>query len=122
MNALGRHLLIDYYDCDAEILKEPGGIREILLRAVRRSGATIVTDNFHAFEPYGVSGVVVIAESHVTIHTWPEHAYAAVDVFTCGDTMRCETVQSEIQDALSAGRVSSHAIDRGRALCHVPTS
>jgi S-adenosylmethionine decarboxylase len=60
-------------------------VREALLRAATRAKATVLGNSFHQFSPQGVSGVVVIAESHLSIHTWPELGYAAVDVFTCGD-------------------------------------
>lgn len=66
---------------------------------VRLSKTAIVTDAFHGFSPYGVSGVVVIAESHVTIHTWPEQSYAAVDIFTCGEIVQAQVIQSEIHSA-----------------------
>lgn len=113
MTALGKHALIDYYDCDPEILKNPGAVREIVLQAIRLSGTPIIVDNFHAFEPHGVSGVVVIAESHVTIHTWPEYAYAALDVFTCGESTKCEIIKSAIKENLKAKRVSVDLIERG---------
>jgi S-adenosylmethionine decarboxylase len=113
MKALGTHTLIDYYDCDPETLKAPARIRDILLAAIRRSGMTIVIDTFHSFEPQGVSGVVVIAESHVTIHTWPEHGYVAMDVFTCGNPERYKIIESEVRTGLKSTRVSSKSIARG---------
>lgn len=87
MNALGRHILVEFYQCSPDILNDVEKVREMMIDATNRSGATLVTENFHHFNPYGVSGVVVIAESHLTIHTWPEYGYAAVDLFTCGDTV-----------------------------------
>ena len=85
INSLGRHLLVEYYDCDVDVLDSVETIREAMTNAAEMAGATIVSDTFHHFSPYGVSGVVVIAESHLAIHTWPEHKFAAVDLFTCGD-------------------------------------
>jgi len=85
INSLGRHLLVEYYDCDVDVLDSVEIIREAMTNAAEMAGATIVSDTFHHFSPYGVSGVVVIAESHLAIHTWPEHKFAAVDLFTCGD-------------------------------------
>ena len=84
MNALGRHLLVELYDCDREVLNDVDLLREAMLAAAIESGAEILGDSFHRFSPQGVSGVVVIAESHLSVHTWPEYGYAAVDVFTCG--------------------------------------
>ncbi len=85
MNSLGRHLLVEYYNCDERILNDIESIRKFMIEAAEKSGATVVNDVFHLFNPYGVSGVVVIAESHLAIHTWPEHKFAAVDLFTCGE-------------------------------------
>lgn len=83
-SALGRHIILELYDCPPALLKVPEQSKEFLLEAAQRMEATVVNAQFHAFSPYGVSGVVVIQESHLTIHTWPEHGYAAIDVFTCG--------------------------------------
>jgi S-adenosylmethionine decarboxylase proenzyme len=87
MTSLGRHLLCEYHGCDREILDHPERIRAELLAAVTRSGATPIHDFVHSFTPHGVTGIVVIAESHFAIHTWPEYGFAAVDLFTCGDTV-----------------------------------
>jgi S-adenosylmethionine decarboxylase proenzyme len=84
---LGRHLLSEFYDCDPNILNNVTLIEQVMTEAARVAGATIVQQNFHHFSPYGVSGVVVIAESHLAIHTWPEYGYAAIDLFTCGDSV-----------------------------------
>jgi len=85
LNSLGTHLLVEYYDCNKEILNNLDEIRKYMLKAARECGATVVNDVFHLFNPHGVSGVVVIAESHLAIHTWPEYGFAAVDLFTCGN-------------------------------------
>jgi len=84
MKILGRHLIAEYTDCIHDKLDDTEFLEHCLLEAVRRSGATIVKSVFHRYAPQGVSGVVVIAESHMSIHTWPEYDYAAVDFFTCG--------------------------------------
>lgn len=76
--------MVEFYGCDPKVLNDKAKIEEIMTRAAEESGATIVQKVFHMFNPHGVSGVVVIAESHLAIHTWPEYGYAAVDVFTCG--------------------------------------
>ena len=83
--ALGIHILVEYYNCNKEILKNVETIEQSMLTAARTANATIVESVFHQFNPWGVSGAVIISESHLTIHTWPEHNYAAVDLFTCGD-------------------------------------
>ena len=86
MNALGRHLLLELKDCDREVLNDLDTLRNTLKEAAVVAGATVLGDSFHQFEPQGVSGVVIVAESHLFIHTWPEFGYAAVDIFTCGDS------------------------------------
>jgi len=103
--ALGRHITIEYYDCASDILLDKNGVESILLRAARESGAKIVSSSFHQFEPQGVSGVVIIAESHFTVHAWPEHNYAAVDIFTCADNIDLDTAIHSIKVQFSSQRV-----------------
>ena len=88
MNALGRHLLLELKDCDREVLNDLGFLKGLLSAAASEAGATILGESFHQFNPHGVSGVVIIAESHLFIHTWPEHGYAAIDIFTCGNSVQ----------------------------------
>jgi S-adenosylmethionine decarboxylase len=113
MQALGRQILVEFYNCDREVLNNEALIREILIEGVRRSRATVITDTFHSFSPHGVSGVVVIAESHVAIHTWPEHGYAAVDIFTCGETIDPWVIQRYLEERFRARNVSSMELKRG---------
>ncbi len=84
MSALGRHLLAEFTGCDPTALADLAQVTTAMLGAAEASGATIVTHSFHHFSPHGVSGAVIIAESHLAIHTWPEHGFAAVDFFSCG--------------------------------------
>lgn len=79
---LGRHILVEYYNCDENILKDPRLIENFMNDSALNAKATIVDSVFHHFNPWGVSGAVIIAESHLTIHTWPEYGYAAADFFT----------------------------------------
>jgi S-adenosylmethionine decarboxylase len=84
LNALGTHLLIDLKECNPELLDNLQYIKQAMMGAANEAGATIVGENFHKFDPRGVTGIIAIAESHLCIHTWPEYGYAAVDIFTCG--------------------------------------
>ena len=86
MNTLSTHLLIELNDCSSELLDDLNGIRTALIETTKIMGVTIVGETFHRFSPYGVTGVLAIAESHICVHTWPEHNYAAVDIFTCGNS------------------------------------
>ncbi|HJX13121.1 MAG TPA: adenosylmethionine decarboxylase [Dehalococcoidales bacterium] len=113
MNALGRHLLIELQDCNEEALNDLGYLRDAMLTAARECGAVVLGDSFHRFSPQGVSGVVVIAESHLSIHTWPEFGYAAVDVFTCGTTVRPEKAAEVLIEKLGARHHSQMEIPRG---------
>ncbi|KAF1085359.1 S-adenosylmethionine decarboxylase proenzyme precursor [Sporotomaculum syntrophicum] len=85
MKPLGRHVLAEIYGCEYDILNDIARVERIMVNAALEAGAEIREFVFHKFSPQGVSGVVVISESHLAIHTWPELGYAAVDVFTCGD-------------------------------------
>ena len=85
MKSVGRHVLVEYYGCDAEILGDASLLEKAVVKAAKDAGATVLNSTFHQFAPVGTSGVVVIQESHLAIHTWPEFQYAAVDLFTCGD-------------------------------------
>ncbi len=111
--ALGRHLLIELKHCNTDLLDNLEYLKECLHTAAVRCGATVVGDSFYHFSPHGVSGVVNIAESHISIHTWPECAYAAVDVFTCGDRVEPEVAAQYIMHALEADDCSLIELRRG---------
>lgn len=113
MKALGRHILVEMYDCDPTVLNDHDTIHKEMLRAAEVSGATIVGDVFHKFNPHGVSGAVVIAESHLSIHTWPEYKYAALDLFTCGDNVDPWKGFEHLAKILRAARVSQTELKRG---------
>lgn len=88
MYALGTHHLIELRNCNPNIISNLKEVQDILITAAKKADATIVEVAFHEFSPFGISGMVVIAESHLSIHTWPEHDYAAVDIFTCGKVLK----------------------------------
>jgi len=113
LHALGTHLLIELKDCKTTSLDDVEKIEEALLTAARKAKATIIESRFHRFSPFGVSGVVVIAESHLTIHTWPEYGYAAVDIFTCGETLQPAVAAAYIADVLGSQNPSVMEIKRG---------
>lgn len=113
MRALGKHTLLEFYDCDPAGLKRAREVRKLLCAAVAQGGGTIVKTVFHNFSPYGVSGVVVITESHVTIHTWPEHGYAAVDIFSCSLKLKHAVIRRELKRLLAAGQVVAKTFRRG---------
>jgi S-adenosylmethionine decarboxylase len=113
LNALGRHILAEFFNCDVQILNDVEKVEQYMKRAAIECGATIVNSVFHTFNPHGVSGVVVIAESHLAIHTWPEYGYAAVDVFTCGDSVDPRVATKVLQEYLGAESIKSIELNRG---------
>jgi S-adenosylmethionine decarboxylase len=111
--ALGTHLLIELKECNPEILKSPKKVKDAMVSAAKEAKATIIDISFREFHPFGVSGLVVIAESHLTIHTWPEYGYAAVDIFTCGDVIKPEIAASYLIKQLECKNPSIVEMKRG---------
>jgi S-adenosylmethionine decarboxylase len=116
LNALGRHLLLELFDCDLDAINNVETVKGALIEAAKRAQATIVDVVFHEFNPFGVSGVVVIAESHLSIHTWPEYRYAAVDIFSCGDVLQPEIAAHYLVEQFGAERTSVVEMQRGMFL------
>jgi S-adenosylmethionine decarboxylase proenzyme len=115
MDTASRHVLCEYYGCDAGLLQDRGLIEELLERAAAAAGATVVGKVFHRYSPQGVSGVVLVAESHFSIHTWPEHRFAAADFFTCGDC-RPEDAHPVLRRGLRAEHAEVMVLDRGMGM------
>ena len=112
METLGRHLLVEYYGCSFEALNDLQHIEQAMQGAALAADATIVTSAFHRFSPQGVSGVVVIQESHLSIHTWPEAGYAAVDFYTCGDG-KPHKAHQHLMEQLRASHAEFLEVERG---------
>jgi S-adenosylmethionine decarboxylase len=108
----GRHLLVEYWGCDRRALDDLGAVEALMKRGAVAAGATIVTSTFHRFSPQGVSGVVVIEESHLSIHTWPERGYAAVDFYTCGNC-KPQKAHEVLAQGLKPQRVDRMVVQRG---------
>ena len=113
MDALGRHLLLELRECNKAVLDDLKYLENALVSAAREAGATVIDKSFHQFAPQGVSGVVLIAESHLSLHTWPEHAYAAVDIFTCGTTVKIEVAADALIRQLGSRDPSVLEVKRG---------
>lgn len=113
MHALGTHLLVELRECNPDIIKSLEKVRNALVSAAKEAKATIVNVSFHEFNPFGISGVVVIAESHLTIHTWPEYAYAAIDIFTCGEIIKPEVAASYLIEQFECKNPSIVEMKRG---------
>ncbi len=113
MDAVGTHLLLDLRSCEASLLDDETYIRESLTLAAETAGATVLSARFHKFSPMGVTGVVLISESHLCIHTWPEHGYAAVDIFTCGSALRAQEAADVVVARLACREPSITRLERG---------
>ena len=113
MKELGKQLVIELYDCDKELINCVSHVENVLSKAAIAAKATIIESKFHHFSPHGVSGALIIAESHIAIHTWPEYGYCAVDIFTCGDLTDNPAAMEIIKTGLKAGYHSAMELKRG---------
>jgi S-adenosylmethionine decarboxylase len=113
MHTLGRHFIVELSKCNASKLNDLAGVRAILSQAAIEAKTEIKELAFHHFYPQGVSGVVVIAESHLSVHTWPENGYAALDIYTCGETADPKLAFEYISKAFEAGKMHVTEIIRG---------
>jgi len=117
----GIHLLGEWYDCPSELpeMTQAGALRERCLDAVRAAGLTIVGDRFHQFDPHGVTGAVILAESHLAVHTWPEMGSVTIDVYVCNfttdNTAKARRLFEELERSLKPGRTHFQEIQRGGA-------
>lgn len=111
--SLGSHLLVELFGCDKQSLEEERTVGTAMRNAAVASEATVVAESFHEFQPYGVSGAIVIQESHYTIHTWPEHGYAAVDLFYCGGTVKVHKAVRVLREKFKPERIKFLVVRRG---------
>jgi spermidine synthase len=110
---VGWQYVVDLHGCTAPKLDDIEWVRDTMLRAAARAGASVVGEQFHRFVPHGISGVVVIGESHLAIHIWPERAYAAIDLFTCSSKLRVETTATWLAEEFGAAQTRILSIERG---------
>lgn len=108
----GKHYLVEFVGCDPEKIRTVDIVREPFLEAARASGATILNSHFHQFQPHGMSAMIFIAESHFSLHTWPEDGYAAFDVLTCG-VMEPERTIEALRIFFGAARTEVRVFTRG---------
>tara|TARA_B100000809_G_scaffold67681_2_gene64751 strand:- start:8031 stop:8414 length:384 start_codon:yes stop_codon:yes gene_type:complete len=113
MKQLGLHILMEFSECSSDILNDLKLLEVEMNQAARVSNATIIKSIFHQFSPQGVTGVVVVAESHLAIHTWPEHGYAAVDFFTCNLSMDYHKAYDHLVQILNSKKHAYKSIERG---------
>ena len=112
-NPIGHHYIVEASDCDPKIISDVSKVQQILVKAAEIAGAKVWAVSFHKFPPSGVSGVVVISESHISTHTWPEYKYGALDFYTCGDTIDPEKGLFYAVEAFGASSSHITEITRG---------
>ena len=110
---LGRQVTVDFFDCNKALLNDVKRVEVMMVAAAKASKATVVKSLFHHFNPFGVSGVIVIAESHLAIHTWPEYGFCSIDVFTCGPVVDPRVCQRYLAKALKSSHSEYHEFKRG---------
>lgn len=113
MDTMGRHVISELWGCNEEKLNDMKWIEQTFVTAALKAGAEIREVAFHKFAPQGVSGVVIISESHLTIHSFPEHGYASIDVYTCGDRIDPNVAADYIAEALEATTCENIEVPRG---------
>ena len=113
MIEMGRHFIFELFGCDKAVLDNLQVIEGAMVDAAEAAGATVVGKVFHKFAPQGVTGVVIIAESHISIHTWPERGYAAVDIFTCSNRTKPMKAFDVISSLLKPSSTSVVEVKRG---------
>lgn len=121
LETMGRHIIAELWECDFDKLNDMQFIEQTFVDAALKSGAEVREVAFHKFAPQGVSGVVIISESHLTIHSFPEHGYASIDVYTCGD-LDPSIAANYIADALNAGTRETLEMPRGMGPVKKPAS
>jgi S-adenosylmethionine decarboxylase len=127
VQSLGNHLIIELYECHRDVINDAQMVEEKLKEAVRVSGANMVQSVIHEFNPHGISGVIVIEESHFSVHTWPEYGYCALDIFTCGDEIDYHSALQYLKSEFQAQSMAVTELKRGMLdlpvkLLHKPES
>lgn len=112
MEHLGRHVIIELWGC-SEVINDASLVESAMKNAINAANATLLDIFVHEFSPQGVTGVAVLAESHLSIHTWPEYGYVAADVFTCGSTTKPEAAAEVLRIAFEATLANVHELERG---------
>lgn len=113
---VGKQLILDLYECSTTQLDDIDWVEHVMVEAAKRAQGHVVESSFHKFEPYGISGVVIIEESHIAIHIWPQYHYAAVDIFTCSDALGIKEASDYLISAFGAKKPIDLAFTRGKGI------
>jgi S-adenosylmethionine decarboxylase len=114
MEHLGQHVIIELWGCQEGVINDAALVKTAMLDAVRAANATLLDINVHMFSPHGVTGVAVLSESHLSVHSWPEYGYVAADVFTCGETTNPRAAAKELQKHFGSTHCEVRELRRGR--------
>jgi S-adenosylmethionine decarboxylase len=114
---IGTHCIVELYGCPRELLNDEQFVRDALREATSHGLATLMGEVSHSFDPQGVTALALLAESHIAIHTWPEHGYAAADIFTCGDRANPQKASNFLIMKFQAERHSLTKLVRGPEAC-----
>jgi S-adenosylmethionine decarboxylase len=109
---LGEHYIVDLSNCNREILHDSGKLYSLFIRVIRKSGLTVVDEGFYKFSPHGFTCFLLLAESHASMHAWPEYGYVAIDLFSCALDKDLLPVIQKIKDALGAESFALRKLDR----------
>lgn len=112
-SSLGKHIIAEFYNCCEDSIDDVDFVGSVMRRSAEIAGATIVAEKFHKFYPVGVSGVVIISESHLSVHAWKEFKYCAVDIFVCDSTLKLEDALRYLKEQFKAEKVEYYTIARG---------
>jgi S-adenosylmethionine decarboxylase len=109
----GYHLMMEFYGCDSEKINSRKFLHHAVKTAVKQVGLTNLGSRFHQFDPQGVTGFTLLAQSHISLHTWPEYGYLVLDIFTCGDQKQAELLANHFLERLAPARVNRQVLRKG---------
>ena len=109
----GVHYLMEFFGCDTRQLDSVGFWRKLLTEAISAADVAILHRRFYKFSPHGVTGYLLLSASHISVHTWPEYAYAACDVFSCGDESKASTIAMHIRKRVAHNKTTTKKVKRG---------
>ena len=110
---VGKHIIAEFYGVSPELIARKKTVREIMNEAADRANLDVVGSIYKQFEPHGVTGVMLVSESHVSIHTWPEHGLVTLDVFTCGDPKQADVAYQVLYEKFKPKDVKKQVLERG---------
>ncbi len=106
-------IIAEFYGCDPELISRSDTVKKIINRAIRKSKLTKIRSHYHQFRPSGVTGVVLLAESHITMHSWPEYNYIALDLFSCGDKKKAVIAMKQLTKDFKPAKMKKRIVIRG---------